>query len=154
MKKRFLYIVIFLCLFSCEDPGGDPLFEGFEISFENNTNKLYDAEIVIGALINNVFKPTDSISIGNIKLGKNNGSYFLDENRWKPKLDKIRNLPSKKCVYRLKLSDGRKEFLRKFSTNEITSILLPETGNFKGYFGLLLITINDNNITGGTSEEL
>lgn len=151
--KTKLFIFLFYLLNSCTDPGGDPLFEGFEVSFINNTNEVYDAEIVVGGYKNDIFMSTDSISLSNIKRGKNNGSYFIDKNRWKPNLDKIRNLPSEKCGFKIKLSNGREEFIIDSNTNEVKKLLLPEVGNFYGYFGFLIITINDSNFTGGAVEE-
>ena len=47
MKIKYLLLVSLLLFFSCADPGGDPVFEGFEISFTNKTDSVYNAYIYI-----------------------------------------------------------------------------------------------------------
>ena len=139
-KNVFLFFCAML-LISCGDPGGDTIYEGFSLSFINKTNPTYDVEIVIGALSNGMFHPTDSIVATNVMQGGDLPTYFRDENRWKPDLNKIKNLPSDRCYFKIKLSDGREELLTEYSSNELFSLLMPSESNFSGRFGVLVISI-------------
>ena len=113
MKKIYLQLLCLVFLSSCTDPGGDPTFEGFTFGVANNTNKIYDATLYIGGIVNGNFMATDSILVDKIKNGSWDlyGFYFSDENRWKPNLDKIRDLPSERCYFKIKLSDGREKVI-------------------------------------------
>mgnify|MGYP003624187740 CR=1 FL=1 len=155
MKTKNIFLLFStILLFSCSDPGGDLEYDGFELNFFNYTNKTYKAEIIIGGVINGDFVPTDSVIVNEINIGSRNSlSAFFDVNRWKPSLEKIRDLPSDRCYFKLKLSDGREELIFKSNSNDLMSLKLPKTPYFKGLFGILLITIEDNKIIGGASKE-
>lgn len=156
--KNLIKYIAFLLIFSCADPGGDPVFEGFEFSVANRTNLVYQGEIVIGGFVNNKFIATDSIQfIRDLKIGGGAvtlGYHFIDDNRWKPNLDKIRNIPSEKCYFKLKLSNGRTGIITKYNSNELFSLFLPKNKQFKGRYGNLFLHIDNDQISGNASEEL
>ena len=89
MKKTLILLLFTLTLFSCSDPGGDPVFDGFEFDFRNKTNQEYTIEIVIGGMQNGTFVPTDSILMPSELIANKNISFYTEENRWKPNLNKI-----------------------------------------------------------------
>ncbi|MFK8060816.1 MAG: hypothetical protein AB8B78_12090 [Polaribacter sp.] len=157
-NKNILILFITLVLLSCDgigDPGGEPIFDGFMISVNNSTNKVYQGEIVIGGLQNNNFIATDSVSFKrDLEIGGSNlGFHFVNDNRWKPNLDKIKTLPSDSCYFKLKLSSGRQEIITRYNSNKLFSLKLPETTNFKGDFGRLIISISDTSVIGRAAKE-
>lgn len=153
--KKILILLLSIFTFSCSDPGGDPIFQGFQINSFNGTNNILNGELVIGGCIKGNFIPTDSIKLSNIKTGRSHPlSNFFDENRWKPNLDKIRSLPSDRCCFKLKLSDGREELLTEFESSDLLSLLLPNETNFKGSFGLLFISADKDEIWADVGAKL
>ena len=126
MKKNICGILLMIIFFlSCADPGGEFIFDGFELNFSNRTNINYKGELVIGGLVNGDFIPTDSVVIDEIKMGSNNVlSTYFDEDRWKPNLSKIRGLSSDRCYFKLKLSNGREEMLVFFNSTELFNLKL------------------------------
>ncbi len=154
MKKIIILVLVIFILSSCADPGGDPVFEGFEFGIKNRTNKKHSIEVVIGGMLNGKFVPTDSIKMQpEIEI---NGypSYFTDENRWKPNLELIRAIPSQRCYFKIKLSDNREEMVGRFNQQELMSLLLPSGNFFIGNYGRLYFTIWGNETIGSAEEEL
>lgn len=153
-KYNIILIFSIIILQSCSDPGGEKSYEGFEFTIPNSTNQVYTGEIVIGGLVDNVFRPTDSIfflrdlEIGNLNLLP----HFFDGNRWKPNLDKIRSLPSERCYFKLKLSNGREEMLVFFNSTELFNLKLPNTKNFIDDYGRLFVNISNTDIVGNAAE--
>ena len=148
MKKVFIFLVAFsVLLTSCED--FDPTYDGFELNFWNKTSEFYNAEIIIGGFNNGKFIATDSVVVKEIEIGGNNALlYFVNENRWKPDLNKIRKIPSERCYFKIKLSNGREELITKFNSSELFDLQVLNKNYFKGDSGLLIITINNSIITG------
>ncbi|NVK51603.1 MAG: hypothetical protein HWD85_01620 [Flavobacteriaceae bacterium] len=155
MKKySFLtLIIITLVLSSCVRDEDEP-YHGFVFDFWNYTDEVYDAELVIGGYKNGTFIPTDSILIHQIQKGEGKLFYFSEENRWKPNLDRIRNIPSERCYFKLKLTPQRQEMIIRSGQTDILGLKLPSRRHFKGDFGKLIIGIRDTEITGYTPQEL
>ncbi|NVK51604.1 MAG: hypothetical protein HWD85_01625 [Flavobacteriaceae bacterium] len=157
MKKTLTLIITTFIFTSCSGwTGITPTFKGFEFGFWNYTNEVYDAELVIGGFNNGKFIPTDSIMIDQIKIGGAvlHGYHFSGENRWQPNLDKIRNIPSERCYFKLKLTPQRQEMIIRSGQTDILGLKLPSRGHFKDLHGLLLISIRDTKIEGKDSQEL
>lgn len=154
MKKTiFILIVSALVFISCTDPGGDPIYDGFKLQVSNSTNTDYDLEIVIGGKKNGVFIPTDSIKMQPPAIKNRSSYYFLESNRWMPDLSKIKALPSDSCYFKLKLSNQRVEFIKRFNQQKALSLLLPNKNYYRGDYGWLLISIWDDKVTGRAAEE-
>ncbi len=154
MKKILILALMVLTICSCAESGSEPVFEGFEFGIKNRTNKKHSIEFVIGGMLNGKFVPTDSIKMQpEIEI---NGypSYFTNENRWKPNLDKIRDIPSHRCYFKIKLSDNREEMVGRFNQQELMSLLLPSGNVFVGNYGRLYFTIWGNETIGSAEEEL
>lgn len=153
-KKTLLLVFTVLLIFSCADPGGDPVFDGFEFDIRNKTNKDYSIEIVIGGMQNGNFIATDSIKLLP-KIQMNNSSfYFTGEDRWRPNLNKIRTLSSEHCFFKIKLSSHRIEIIKKGILSEALSLKLPSGDFFEGDYGRLIIAVWDHDVTGYTPKEL
>ncbi|WP_088323474.1 hypothetical protein [Polaribacter tangerinus] len=152
-KNIHITLVIFLILIvSCGDPGGEQIFDGFSVSFINRTDQTLDAKILVGGFSDGVFYPTDSIIAKNVKTGTIMNGYFEDADRWKPDLDKIRNIPLERSYFKLKLSNGREEMLTVFNSTELFNLKLPNTKNFVGDYGRLFVTIFDTEVIGRAVE--
>lgn len=157
MTKRVLIVIMLTTIFSCADPGGEPVYDGLTFQISNRTNEIYQGEIVIGSLVNNKFIATDSIKfIRSLEVGSalSNYPHFVGENRWKPNLAKIRNIPSERCYFKLKLSNGRFGIITRYNSNELFSLLLPVSEYFSGDYGLIFLNIDDNQLSGLAAEEL
>jgi hypothetical protein len=153
--KKLILLSLLIAAFSCADPGGDPIYNGFVFNFINDTTKELNSKVIIGGFSNGFFTPTDSVSISNIKKGRTySHPMFVGENRWKPDLEKIRAIPSERCYFKLKLSDGREELLTKYSSIEIFSLQLPNKAYFTGDFGLLSITIDENETRASVAQRV
>ena len=140
-KNVFLFFCAML-LISCGDPGGDTIYEGFSLSIYDRTDTALDYELVIGGFFQGNFIPTESLLITNVELENIRPlTPYFDQNNWKPDLNKIKNLPSDRCYFKIKLSDGREELLTEYSSNELFSLLMPSESNFSGRFGVLFISI-------------
>ena len=149
MKKILILWFLVLTLFSCADPGGEEVFEGFMFSFHEFTGEDYDIEIVIGGMDKGIFKPTDSIKMETkLPALKKAYNFFFDDNRWKPDLDKIRAIPSSHCYFKIKLSNNRTEMIEVFNQKVLMSLLLPSGDVFVGDYGRLVISIRKDKITG------
>ncbi|UAM97590.1 hypothetical protein K8354_14960 [Polaribacter litorisediminis] len=155
--KKFIKILVFSLLFiSCLiDEDEDVIRNGFQINLSNSTNKVYTGKYIIGGFKDNVFIVTDSIDFEReVKTGiLTVPPHFTDANRWKPDLSKIRAIPSERCYFRIKLSDGRNQLITRFDSSELMSLQLPNTTHFRGDFGRLIIAIQDNQITGYAAKE-
>lgn len=157
IKTKFLIgLIITLIIISCDgigDPGGEPIYNGFEFSVLNRTNNTYEGKILIGGLENNIFKATDSVNfsrpleIGGLDLS----SHFVGDNRWQPNLETVRKI-SNKCYFKIKLNNNRNEVLLDFDTNGFFSLDLPQSDFFKGGNGKIFITIKEDNIWGDVAE--
>ena len=82
------------------------------------------------------------------------GFHFVDEGGWKPDLNKIKIIPSERCYFKLKLSNGRSGVITRYNSNELFSLLLPEENYFRGDYGVLYLNIDDTQISGYAAEEL
>lgn len=155
MKKNLLVLFfVVLSIFSCADPGGDPVFEGIEFDFRNKTNQEYTVEIVIGGMLNNVFVPTDSVLMPTeIKASKSH-FFYTEGNRWKPDLNKIRAIPSERCYFKIILSPQREEMVKRSDKSDALGLLLPSSDFFVGDYGRLILVIEGGEVTGSTLEEL
>lgn len=149
MKKKILILwFLVLTLFSCEDPGGEEIFEGFSFSFYEYTGEDYDVEIVIGGMDNGVFKPTDSIKMETkLPALKKAYNFFFEDNRWQPDLNKTRAIPSEKCYFKIKLSNNRTEMIGVYNQEGLMSLSLPSGDVFVGDYGRLIISIRKDEIT-------
>ncbi len=146
--KRIIIALNFLILISCVKDE-DRSYEGFTFRFSNHTNTEYNAKIFIGGIKNGMFMSMDSISIvPSIKLSGNNSYYFGGENRWKPNLGLIRELPSGSCYFLLKLSDSREELVKVYNNNATFSIPIPNGKKILDDEGSIRIYIYDNEIFG------
>ena len=163
MLKKEYYIItilfIYLVFNSCNgigDPGGEPVYDGLTFRISNRTNEIYQGEIVIGSLVNNKFIATDSIKfIRSLEVGSalSNYPHFVGENRWKPNLAKIRKIPSERCYFKLKLSNGRSGIITRYNSNEFFCLLLPATKHYRGEFGRIFLNIDYNQLSGRAAEE-
>lgn len=159
MKAKTLLIVFSLFLFiSCEDPGGDPIFEGFKFSFSNNLYTINDATLYIGGYKNGDFIKTDSITFIEIEKGTihTTRTHFAEDNRWKPNLEKIRKLANDSCYFKLKYKfvNIREEIIARYNSAEYFSLDISDgKDSFIGDKGSIFITIKDNTITGRAAEE-
>ena len=153
MKKRTLLLVFTVLIFSSCVKDKDRVFNGFEFSFSNYTNKVYDAKMYIGGMKNGIFISTDSINVSQIKIGASGGYYFGDENRWKPDLDKIRTIPSQHCYFKIRLSPQREEMIKRSGQSQILSLMLPSGDFFTGDYGSLIFGIRDSEVTGRVVKE-
>lgn len=149
MKKYIKYCLILTVFYACEFVDVDPTYKGISLSIFNHTDKRFEGKFYIGTISNSQFIATDSISVPKIKFGEVNLSdYFVNENRWKPNLDKIRSLGSR-CYFKMKLIEGsnvREEMLRIRGTNDFFSLELPKENSFEGDIGLLIIGILNDRI--------
>lgn len=155
---KYLCFISFL-LTSCGDigdPGGEPIYNGFLVTVANSTNQIYQGELVIGGLKNNNFIPTDSVKFKrDLEIGNSTvGYHFVDEGGWKPDLNKIKIIPSERCYFKLKLSNGRSSIIARYNSNELFSLLLPKENYFRGDYGVLYLNIDDTQISGYAAEEL
>ena len=149
MKKILILWFLVLTFFSCADPGGERIFDGFSFTFYEYTGEDYDIEIVIGGMDNGVFIPTDSIKMETkLPALKKGYGYFFEGNRWKPDLDKIRAIPSSHCYFKIKLSNNRTEMIGRYNLPGLMSLLLPSSDAFSGDYGSLIISIRKDKITG------
>ncbi len=149
MKKRVIILVLTVLIFTSCVKDEDRSFEGFTFRFSNHTNLEYNSKIFIGGMKNGIFTPTDSISIvPSIKVSGNNSYYFGGENRWKPNLGLIRELPSGSCYFLLKLSDSREELVKIYNNNATFSISIPNGEKILDDEGRIRIYIYDNEIFG------
>jgi hypothetical protein len=159
MKANSLIIILSFILFiSCEDPVGDPVFNGFTFTFSNNLYPINDATLYIGGYKNGNFIKTDSITFLEIEKGNihTTGSHFAEENRWKPNLEKIRILSNDSCYFKLKYKfvNIREEILGRYNSAENFTLDISDGKDFFiGNKGLIFITIKDNTITGRAAEE-
>lgn len=153
--KKIVYTLIAsaLIFISCSDPGGDPIYDGFKLQVSNRTNTDYNIEIVIGGKKNGIFIPTDSIKMNQPVIKKKSNYYFIEDNRWMPDLSKIKALPSDSCYFKLKLSNQRVEFIKRFNQQKALNLQLPNKNYYTGDYGWLLISIWDDKITGYAAEE-
>ena len=143
-----------ITIFSCGDIDGDEHYDGLTFRVSNRTNQKYQGEIFIGAMVNNKFIATDSIKfVRDLVTGSQNLSHFINENRWKPNLAKIRNIPSERCYFKLKLSNGRSGIITRYNSNEFFSLLLPVSEYFSRDYGLIFLNIDDNQLSGRAAEE-
>jgi len=129
-KNNILIIVLCVILNSYNgigDPGGEPIYDGFVITFANSTNQIYQGELVIGGLKNNNFIPTDSAKFKrSLEIGNSTGGFhFVDEGGWKLDLNKTKIIPSERCYFKLKLSNGRSSIIARYNSNDLFSLLLP-----------------------------
>ncbi|MFN0729847.1 hypothetical protein [Polaribacter gochangensis] len=145
--KKIIIVLNFLLLISCVKDE-DRSFEGFTFVISNETNLIYDAEIFIGAIKNGVFSPTDSIVIPKIKVGKGHPHYFIDEHRWRPNLESIRNIPANECYFLLKLSNSREEILKRYDTSTLFGLEISNNKKIVDEEGRIYIYIYDNEIFG------
>lgn len=161
MKK--IHIILLLgalsfisCLGDFGDPGGEPNYEGFLVGLYNPSEISYNnGELVIGSFDNQGnFIATDSIILNDIKGGRSFENYFVNENRWKPDLNRIRAIPSDTCYFKLKLSNGREEIIKKnvFGEGQMALRLPTNKDNFRGAFGSLGIYIENEFVYGGAQE--
>lgn len=152
LKFLFFFIILTSCLI---DEDEDVIRDGFELSFFNRTNTTYTGKLLIGGFKDNIFIATDSINFEReIAIGTETvPNQFTDANRWKPDLDKIRNLPSANSYFKIKLSDGTNQLLTRFDTNELFNLKLPNTDHYRGNFGYISITIDDNQISAHAIQE-
>ena len=149
MKKIIIIILVTFTFNSCADPGGEKVYEGFSFSFYEYTGQDYDIEIVIGGMENGIFKPTDSIKMDKkLPSLKKGYGYFFEGNRWKPNLDKIREIQSSHCYFKIKLSDNRTEMIERFNLPGLMNLLLPSDDAFVGDYGHLVISIRKDKVTG------
>lgn len=148
MKKRIFLLGIIVLIFNSCVKDEDRSFEGFTFVISNETNLIYDAEIFIGAIKNGVFSPTESIVIPKIKKGKGHPHYFIDEHRWKPNLESIRNIPANECYFLLKLSNSREEILKRYDTSTLFSLEISNNKKIVDEEGRIYIYIYDNEIFG------
>ncbi len=156
MKTKNVFLFFCTMLFvSCGDPGGDIIYEGFSISIYDRTETDLDYELYIGGFLQGNFIPTESLLITNVELEniKPLTPYF-DQNNWKPDLNEIKNLPSDRCYFKIKLSDGREELLTAYSSNELFSLLMPDESNFSGRFGALFISIDTDETWANVAERI
>ena len=152
--KKIKYLWIAFILTSClieEDE--DVIRDGFQTNFFNLTNSDYNGKIIVGGYKNNFFVATDSINLDTTILSNRKSIFFTDVDRWLPDLSKIRAIPSERCFFKIKLSNGRKELITRFNSTELMSLKLPSTNYFRGNFGFLSITIDNNQISGHAIEE-
>lgn len=154
-KKYISVLVLYLIFNSCDgvgDPGGEPVYDGFEFNIFNGTSKIINAELIIGAFVNGSFISTDSVYINDIEIGR---SYpmpgFFNEDTWKPELQTIRSL-SNRCYFKLKLPNKRQELLTEFESSELFILTLPKNNQFTGRFGKLFISFNEINMWGDVAE--
>ncbi len=154
MKLKFLLFSVFLLfLNSCEDPGGEQIYEGFTFDVVNNTNKTYNAQLFIGGFKDGSFITTESVMLENINTGsQGNSSYYIDENRWQPNLEAIRNIPSEHCAFKLKLSEDREEVIKNINGLDNLALVIPESVNFTGGQGVIYVYIYDDKITARQSK--
>jgi hypothetical protein len=147
MKKKLLVIVTaVLCLISCGDPGGDPVFEGITVSVWNDTGSVINAQLYIGALKNNVFIPTDSVALESIEVRGNSNSYYSEYNRWNPDLDLIKDLGVENCSFSVKFSNGRSSLLQYHGVPVGKNV---ENGvRIRGWSGRLSIGVYEKYISG------
>jgi len=151
-KKYFILVVLCFFFRACINDENN-ISEGFTFRVTNRTDIIYKAEIVIGGFVNNTFIPTDSISFNrNLEIGGATlDSHFINDNRWKPQLNKIRNIPTNKAYFKLKLSNGRSEILKIFNTQSLFNVAIPEFTNIFDRRGEISILIEDNQISGGNN---
>lgn len=155
MKTRIIILVISVLTFvSCVEID-DRYIEGFSFSFANHTDKEYDAILYIGGIINRNFIATDSVEVPNLKTGSFHihGSYFNDENRWKPDLDKIRALPSQRCYFKIKLSDGREKVILNTSSEFFGLDISDGKKEFVNEKGRIYMYIYDDDIFAKAAKE-
>ncbi|WP_347172825.1 hypothetical protein [Polaribacter uvawellassae] len=150
--KTIISILLCFILFNSCGRDEDIPREGFSFYITSNVGSFEDSEIVIGGMQNGTFVPTDSIQFDKIEfLSKH---YHVNENRWKPNLDKIRRIPSERCYFKIKLSDQREEFIKVYNQNVTMSLLLPSENVFIGDYGELIIAITGTEVTGYAAKEL
>jgi hypothetical protein len=152
MKKITIILVFSLFFISCLIDE-DFIREGFQTNYFNDTNQTYTGKIIIGGFKNNLFVATDSINFERAIESNRQTIMFTDANRWKPDLDKIRNLPSARCYFKIQLSDGRNQLITRYNSSELTSLQIPNTTHFRGDFGRIFISIRNDQISGSAVKE-
>ncbi|MGB0891057.1 MAG: hypothetical protein ACPGUU_01805, partial [Flavobacteriaceae bacterium] len=124
------------------------------------TDKEYDAILYIGGIINRNFIATDSVKLKDIKKGgvKQVGKdiyniYFTNENRWRPNLDKIRAIPSERCYFKIKLSDGREKVILNTSSEFFGLDISDGKKEFVNEKGRIYMYIYDDDIFAKAAKE-
>jgi len=145
IKLLFVAILFVSCLI---DEDEDVIRDGFKITYFNDTNQTYTGKIIIGGLENNLFVATDSINFDREIEANRQTIMYMDKDRWKPDLDKIRNLPSARCYFKIQLSDTRNQLITRYNSSELTSLQIPNTTHFRGDFGRIFISIRNDQISG------
>ena len=164
MKTKILIIVSLFLFISC-NPLENIDLEHFGITFtiNNNTNVIYtDASITIGGMKDGKFIGTETYNFPKLTITGTNewNTYYgngeggllriannsVDGNdRWNPNLDLIRNIPSEKAYFKLRLAEGNETLLRDVNENGILATLvsrtIPEGYVFKNDRGSLYIGI-------------
>ena len=154
MKKLIIILVFSLLFISCLiDEDEDDIRDGFQITYFNDTNQTYIGKIIIGGLENNLFVATDSINFDREIEANRQTIMYMDKDRWKPDLIKIREIPVENCYFKIKLSDGRSQLIKRINSNELMNLKLPSTQNFRGDFGRIFINVKDNLIYGSAIKE-
>ena len=146
--KKIIPLLLCLILFNSCVKDEDRFYEGFTFVISNETSKIYDGEIFIGAMKNGVFSPTESIVIPKIMIGKGHPHYFISENRWKPNLETIRSIPANECYFLLKLSNSKEEILKRYDTSTLFSLEISNNKKIGGDEGRIYMYIYDNEIFG------
>lgn len=147
MKKYKHLVILIVLVFSSCVKDEDRFYEGFTFFFWNETGtEISGAKIFIGGVNNGVFVPVDSkVITPDIKVGAPDRSYFNGDNRWKPNLSLVKNIPSDDCYFLFKFDDGREELIKSFN-NTNYSISLPSNLKIGGDKGSINITIRSSEV--------
>lgn len=148
MKTKIAIVVAsFFLLISCVGLGADPVFDGVTVSVWNETRSVLDAQLYIGALKNNVFIPTDSVSLEKIRIKNPYPSYYTEYDRWNPNLNLITSLGSDSAYFFIRFSNQRNALLQyhgilaKANIKNLDRIVSGE--------GSLSVSIREGYISGG-----
>lgn len=157
MKTNKIIIIIIILLTSCnplEKSNFDPDLVGITFIISNETNQEYiNANITIGGMKDGEFIGTESYDFPTLKVianKDNQQNIAVNVNRWNPNLDLIRNIPSERAYFKLRLKKDNELILRNFSDNNtLTNFVsrnIPKGYTFKNQDGELFIGIKENNI--------
>lgn len=159
MRNQNLYLfAIFSLLFlnSCiNDVFNETPHEGITFSTFNKDKDFTNIKISVGGMKNDEFIATESIIIPKLEFGS--FTYFRDDNRWKPNLDLIRNIPSDSCYFWIKLTEERNELLTYYEnymySGGVRFSVSEEKKYISGEDGYLIININKEKIRSRIDSE-
>ncbi len=139
MKKIIFILICYWLLCSCnlmsDNFHGEEAQYGFLFDVKNDTDIAYNSPVIyIGGIKDDVFISIDSIPTRAIPVGSDDWNIHVGDvvsggsgSRWKPDLQKIKDIPSKQYNFKMKLSNSREDILRWTGNEDLIFGIDPST---------------------------